>query len=194
MGLEIQSLSKCPFLNVFSKNYCPTKVDVLGNWEVSILFRDLWRFFFVLYRGTLNWLLMSLKWHLSWRHHINQAGTHQAPPNLKQSEIVISLQLVIIEKLSISANRLKCHLPHFEFFLGISWGPSLLCIVTAQIQNLNFLVNFHDKIYFVKLQYICMVLLYVWVKVEVVWTRFTAKIIFSFNFWFPRIVNMVVSH
>ena len=36
LGLEIQSLPKCPFLIVFSKMYRPTKVNVLGNWEVSI--------------------------------------------------------------------------------------------------------------------------------------------------------------
>ena len=54
LGLEIQSLSKRPFLNVFSKMYCPTNVDVLGNWEVRTLFKNVWRFFFVLYRGTLN--------------------------------------------------------------------------------------------------------------------------------------------
>ena len=35
-GLEIQSLPKCLFLNVFSEIYCLTKVDVLGNWDVSI--------------------------------------------------------------------------------------------------------------------------------------------------------------
>ena len=47
LGLEIQSLPKCPFLTVFSKIYRPTKVNMLGNWEVSILFRNLWRFFSV---------------------------------------------------------------------------------------------------------------------------------------------------
>ena len=45
---EIQFLLKCPFLTVFSKIYRPTKVDVLGLWEVSILFRNSWRFFFCL--------------------------------------------------------------------------------------------------------------------------------------------------
>ena len=50
LGLEIQSLPKCPFLTVFSKTYFPTKVDVLGPWEVSILFRNAWHFFFALYR------------------------------------------------------------------------------------------------------------------------------------------------
>ena len=56
LGLEIQSLPKCPFLTVFSKIYCPTKNNVPGNWEISILFRDLCRFFFVLCRGTLNYI------------------------------------------------------------------------------------------------------------------------------------------
>ena len=70
LGLKIKSLLKCPFLNVFSKTYHPIKVNVLGNWEFNILFRNLWHFFFVLYLGTLNWLLTSLKWHQSWRHHI----------------------------------------------------------------------------------------------------------------------------
>ena len=54
LELEIQSLPKCPFLNVFSNIYGLTKVDVLGNWEVNIFFRNLWRLFFVFYRGTLN--------------------------------------------------------------------------------------------------------------------------------------------
>ena len=72
-GLEIQSLPKCPFLNVFIRIYRPTKVDVLGNWEVCILFRNLWRFFVCFYRGTLYWLLMSLKWHQSWHNYINKA-------------------------------------------------------------------------------------------------------------------------
>ena len=54
LGLEIQSVPKCPFLTVFSKSYRPTKVNVLGNWEVSIFFRNLWRLFFVFYWGTLN--------------------------------------------------------------------------------------------------------------------------------------------
>ena len=51
LELKIKSQSKYPFLNVFSKTYRPTKVNVLGNWEVSILFRNSWRFFFVLYPG-----------------------------------------------------------------------------------------------------------------------------------------------
>ena len=46
-GLEIQSLPKCLFLTVFAKIYCPTKVNLLGNWEVSIFFRNMCRFFFV---------------------------------------------------------------------------------------------------------------------------------------------------
>ena len=33
-------------------------------------------------------------------------STPQAPPNIRQSEMVISLQLVIIEKFSISATKL----------------------------------------------------------------------------------------
>ena len=37
LELEIQSLTKCPFLTVFSKIICPTKVNGLGNWEISIL-------------------------------------------------------------------------------------------------------------------------------------------------------------
>ena len=52
--LEIQSLPKCLFLNVFSITYRPAKVNVLGTWEVSVLFRNLLFFFFVLYRFTLH--------------------------------------------------------------------------------------------------------------------------------------------
>ena len=51
MGLKIKSLLKCPFLNVCSKTFRPTKVNMLGNWEVSILFRNLWRSFFVFILG-----------------------------------------------------------------------------------------------------------------------------------------------
>ena len=54
LRLEIQSLQKFPFLTVLSKIYHLTKVNVLGTWEVSILFRNLWRFFFVFDRGTLS--------------------------------------------------------------------------------------------------------------------------------------------
>ena len=54
LGLNIQSQLKYSSLNVFIEMYCPTTVDVLGTWEVSILFRNSWCFFFVLYRGTLK--------------------------------------------------------------------------------------------------------------------------------------------
>ena len=47
LEFESQFLLKCPFLIVFSKIYRPTKVDVLGTWEVGILLRNSWRFFFV---------------------------------------------------------------------------------------------------------------------------------------------------
>ena len=53
LGIKIKSLQKCPFLNVFSKTYCPTKVNVLGNWEARISFRNFWRFSFVLYQSWL---------------------------------------------------------------------------------------------------------------------------------------------
>ena len=52
--LDIPFLLKCPFRTVFGKIYRPTKSNLLGTWEVSILFRNSWRFFFVLYRGTLK--------------------------------------------------------------------------------------------------------------------------------------------
>ena len=42
-GFVIQFWLKCPFLTVFIKIYCPTKLDV-GTWEVSILFRNSRRF------------------------------------------------------------------------------------------------------------------------------------------------------
>ena len=51
LELEIQSLPKCPLLTVFGKMYCLTKVNVLGNWEVSILFKNVWLFFFCFVRG-----------------------------------------------------------------------------------------------------------------------------------------------
>ena len=48
LGLEIQFLLKCPFLTtVVSKIDRQTKVDVIGTWEVSILFYNSWRFFFI---------------------------------------------------------------------------------------------------------------------------------------------------
>ena len=51
LGLKIKSLPKCPFLNVYSKTYRPTEVAVLGNWEVRILFRNLWHFLFCFISG-----------------------------------------------------------------------------------------------------------------------------------------------
>ena len=78
-GLEIQSLLKCLFLTLFSKMYRPTKIDVLSALEVGIFLRNSWRFFFVLCRGPLKCLLMYLKWHQSWRHHIYQAISMNEP-------------------------------------------------------------------------------------------------------------------
>ena len=49
LGLEIQFLLKCLFLTVFSKIYRPTKVDVLGTWEIGILLRNLWCLFLLGY-------------------------------------------------------------------------------------------------------------------------------------------------
>ena len=54
MFAQIQSLLKYPFLTVFSKIYCPTTVDYLDTLEVSIFFRNSWRFSFVLYWGNLK--------------------------------------------------------------------------------------------------------------------------------------------
>ena len=73
LDLKASLRTKRPFLTAFSKRNGPTKIEKLGTWQDSIWFRNLWRFFSVLYRGTLGWLLMSLKWHQSWRHHIYQA-------------------------------------------------------------------------------------------------------------------------
>ena len=47
LGLKIKFLPKCLFLTVFSKTYLPTKVNMLGNWEVSML----WRLFFCFISG-----------------------------------------------------------------------------------------------------------------------------------------------
>ena len=79
LGLEIQSLLNCPFLTLFSKIYRPTKVDVLGTWEVGICFKNAWPFFFCFVPGTLKWLLMPLKWHQSSRHHIFPASFTNEP-------------------------------------------------------------------------------------------------------------------
>ena len=54
LGLESHPLAKQPFLTAFCKTHGPTKLEELGTWQASILFRILWPFFFVLYRGTLG--------------------------------------------------------------------------------------------------------------------------------------------
>ena len=46
LRFESQFLLKCPFLIVFSQIYRPTKVDVLGTWDVGILLKKFWRFLF----------------------------------------------------------------------------------------------------------------------------------------------------
>ena len=56
-GLEIQFLLKCLFLTVFSKIYRPTKVDMLGAWEVSISLRNSWRFFIPGYPKVTHYVL-----------------------------------------------------------------------------------------------------------------------------------------
>ena len=58
---------------------------------------------------------------------------HQNPPTIQQSEIVISLQTVISEKLGIFAIKSNFCLPYFEFFFCICWGPSQLCNVKRQL-------------------------------------------------------------
>ena len=51
-----------------------------------------------------------------------------APRNKRQTEFIISLQLFTIENLSISGTKLLGHLPHFDFFSGISCQPSAMCL------------------------------------------------------------------
>ena len=58
---EIPFLLKFLFLTVFSKIYCPTKEDVLGTWEVIILFINSWRFFGCFIPGYPKVTVMSLK-------------------------------------------------------------------------------------------------------------------------------------
>ena len=55
-------------------------------------------------------------------------STPQGPPNRRQKEIVKSLQLVLLECLCNSDTKIKGHLWHFEILLGISCGPSTMCI------------------------------------------------------------------
>ena len=50
-------------------------------------------------------------------------STRQALPNLRQTEIVISLQVVIIRILSISGTQLQCFLPHLNSLLGLVAHP-----------------------------------------------------------------------
>ena len=52
--LESHPPVKLPFLTAFSKTNGRTKIEELGTWQASILFKNPWRFFFVLYRGTLG--------------------------------------------------------------------------------------------------------------------------------------------
>ena len=63
----------------------------------------------------------------------------QAPPtNLRQTEIVISIQLVTIGKFSISGSKLLFCLPHFEFFVTVICGPNALCNHTQLYQHYMF--------------------------------------------------------
>ena len=70
--LDSHPLVKLPLLTAFSKTNIPTKIEGLCTRQVSILFKNMWRFFFVLYQGTLGCFLMYLKLHQSGRQHIYQ--------------------------------------------------------------------------------------------------------------------------
>ena len=62
LGFKIHFLLKCPFLTVFGKIYSLTKVDVLGTWEVTILFRNSGASCFVLYWGHHIFQEISINW------------------------------------------------------------------------------------------------------------------------------------
>ena len=51
LGLESHSPAKRPFLTAFSQTYGPTKIEDLGTCQASTLFRNLGRFFCLLYTG-----------------------------------------------------------------------------------------------------------------------------------------------
>ena len=51
---ESQPPPKPPFLTVISKINSPTKIEMLGTWQTSYFFKNVWPFFFVLYRGALG--------------------------------------------------------------------------------------------------------------------------------------------
>ena len=53
LGVESQPPPKQPFLTAITKITCPTKVEMLGTWHASILFRNSRPVFF-LYRGALG--------------------------------------------------------------------------------------------------------------------------------------------
>ena len=54
------------------------------------------------------------------------------PGPLRQSEIVISLQLVIIGKCIIFGTKFYCHLPNFEFSWGLSANPDPFAMVFTE--------------------------------------------------------------
>ena len=54
LRLESHPLAKPPFMTVFSKTHGLINLEELGTWQARILFRNVWHFFFVLYRGTLG--------------------------------------------------------------------------------------------------------------------------------------------
>ena len=51
LGFESQPPQKWPFLTVFSKINCQTKIVKLGTWKDSIRFRNVWRLFFCFIPG-----------------------------------------------------------------------------------------------------------------------------------------------
>ena len=51
LGLESQPAPKWPFLTAISKISCPSKIEKLGIWQASILFKKIWRFYFVFLPG-----------------------------------------------------------------------------------------------------------------------------------------------
>ena len=65
----------------------------------------------------------------------------------------------------------------------------------VKIQNLNFL-NFLVKNKINLKQYISMLLLYMWVKFEVIWTSFTAKVLFSCKAIFSHecVLHIMIHH
>ena len=137
---------------MFSKIGCLAKLKVPGIWKASMLFRNAWAIFFVLYQGTFWWLLMSLKWH---QRTTTAAGRQNLPLDgaifLSQRSIFQRRKCIRYQKHVILHNL---HVLRYYFdFSGAYFSSVLLSncyetyfLLVLQIQY-KLLMNHHSHMY-----------------------------------------------